>query len=109
MPHIVVEMDRATAAGLDGGQLVSDLHNALADQETVNKSAIKTRLHVAEISMAGEDEVPGFVAVVVKLMPGRSEALKGQMADALLGIVMKVVPAGTAASVEITELGVYRK
>ena len=109
VPHIIIETDAATAAKLDTKQLVGDLHITLAAQDTVNKSSIKTRLHIAEVSMAGEDEVPGFIAVLVKLLPGRTETLKAHMAEALLGVVKNVVSPDVSASVEIVELGVYRK
>jgi len=109
MPHIVVEADHATADGLDAGKLLADLHNTLADQDTVRKAAIKTRLLIAEGSVVGEDERPHFIAVVVKLLAGRPDELKGEMADALLSVVKGYVSADVSASVEVVELGVYRK
>ena len=109
MPHIIVETDQETAAAGDLPALAGALHNRLAGMETVNKAAIKTRVLIAEASVVGEAETSPCLVITVKLLAGRSPALKEQIADALIETARPFVIAGSAISAEIIDLQTYRK
>lgn len=106
MPHITVEYSDHIAASLDFPEMLSALHADLADKETIDINAIKTRARASEFSIVGDGRsASGFVHITLRLLPGRSEILRAEMAKSLFETAKGYIEAGQIAlSVEIVEL-----
>ncbi|NCT41337.1 MAG: hypothetical protein GW778_06735 [Alphaproteobacteria bacterium] len=82
MPHIIVEYSDHLA--LDIPALLTALHDDLAARDTVTKAAIKTRAIPIEHCVIGDDDsANSFLHIALKLLPGRDDALKKEMAQGL--------------------------
>jgi len=107
MPHIIVEYSDNLKA-LDVPVLLETLHETLAEHDTINMAAIKTRAIPLQNCVVAENMDPDeMVHVTLKLLPGRSVALKKTMAEALFSIVQNAVALNNencSLSVEVVEL-----
>lgn len=82
MPHIIVEY--SDNLKFDEAHLLKDLHTNLAGQDTVSYAAITARLlPVADCSVGEPTSPNAFMHIALKLLPGRDDALRKQMAQAL--------------------------
>lgn len=106
MPHIILEHNLKDSSLV--GKICKALHQKLAEQETVKLSAIKTRSSFVDNLIIGDKETSSFSHVELRLLSGRSEALKKVMGEALLG-VLKVALNKGSLSVEVRELESYSK
>ncbi len=107
MPHIIVEYSEALAPSVDMPKLLDKLHHNLAEQESVNIHAIKSRAIPVQYSIVGDgQEMDKFVHIHVKLLPGRDDALKKKMAGDLFALARDhgVADERVSLSVEISEL-----
>jgi len=82
MPHIVVEYTKSLSEDIP--KLLTQLHDNLAGQDTINVHAVKTRAipvqHVIVGDAQGSDKM---IHITLKLLPGRSDDLKKTMAQGL--------------------------
>ncbi|MBL4803793.1 MAG: hypothetical protein JKY71_02920 [Alphaproteobacteria bacterium] len=106
MPHILVEYTD-TLTSVDMPQLLVDLHNDLAEKDTINIQAIKTRAVPVQYSIVGDaSQADNFIHITLKLLPGRDDDLKKQMAQGLHDAARKthVRDQNISLSVEVAEL-----
>lgn len=88
MPHIVAEYTESLS--VDMAKLLFDLHMDLSKRDTVNIHAIKTRAIPVKYSIVGDGHEPDkFIHIMLKLLPGRDEALKKQMTQGLFDVARK--------------------
>jgi 5-carboxymethyl-2-hydroxymuconate isomerase len=104
MPHIIVEY--TSTMKLDMPELLSQLHESLAGQDTVKIKAIKTRgVPVQHVIVGTGDWSDKMIHITLKLLPGRSDELKRTMAQDLHVIAKGFVKDDSASvTVEVTEL-----
>lgn len=82
MPHIIVEYSDHLRANVP--QLLHTLHFRLAEIETIKLEAIKTRAIPVQASITGDGTGSNdMIHITLKLLPGRDNALKKTMAQAL--------------------------
>ncbi len=103
MPHLIIESTKPLSSNV-----VEQLHDTVGDQETVSIEAVKTRMYAPTVSLMGEGKTDPHVAITLKLMPGRSPELKEAMAANLFSRAQALIP-DSSLSVEVIELGVYKK
>ncbi len=106
MPHIIVEYCE-TLNTLDVPKLLSDLHDHLAERESVSLQSIKTRAVPIKYVLVGDAPMHNqMVHITLKLLPGRNDDLKKQMAQGFFDITHKALhhDKRISISVEVTEL-----
>lgn len=109
MPHIIVEYSE-NLSRVNIPVLLSDLHQSLADQETVDIAAIKTRAHAIPegfLVIGAADDLNEFLHITLKLLPGRDVSLKKRMAEALHNVACGAVHteySNCCITVEVMEL-----
>ena len=82
MPHITVEYTETLSEDIP--KLLTELHNNLAQQETINVHGIKTRAIPVQYVIVGDGQEPDkMIHIALKLLPGRSDDLKKTMAQGL--------------------------
>ncbi len=86
MPHITVEYcDTLTA--LDVPKLVMELHKDLATRDTIDIHGIKSRAIPVQYVLVGDNnDFDKMIHITLKLLPGRSDALKREMAQGLIDV-----------------------
>jgi 5-carboxymethyl-2-hydroxymuconate isomerase len=85
MPHIIVEYSANLEGSLDVQALCNDLHQVVIDSGVADIAAIRTRAKKRDVyRIADGDPKNAFVHVVMRLRIGRSEDVRGKLADALL-------------------------
>lgn len=109
MPHIIIEHSQSTAGEIDLNKLANSLHQELSEKETISLSNIKTRCHLAKNVIIGENSSKKFLHITVKLLSGRSEELKKEIADSLFEKIEKFTKNNSYVSVEVVDLQTYRK
>ncbi|GGS62275.1 5-carboxymethyl-2-hydroxymuconate delta isomerase [Streptomyces griseoviridis] len=110
MPHLTIDYSARLGAAFDRAALVRELH-PLVIEESGSTGVCKTLLRPVETCVGdGVGEGDAFVHVEVGLKPGRSEALKGRLAESIVALVGKHLRAdGAVVSAEVRELaGSYR-
>ncbi len=105
MPHIIVEHSEAMSS-VDMPKLIADLHESLAAQDTVNIHAIKSRAIAVQCEVIGDHSDPyKMLHITLKLLPGRDNALKKAMSQALFDTAHKHIGnEAISLSVEVMEL-----
>jgi 5-carboxymethyl-2-hydroxymuconate isomerase len=82
MPHIIVEYPADAHSEIEA--LFPKLHLALKDKETINQAAVKARAVPVAKMWVGESNQPAAAFhITLKLLPGRSDTLKKNMAETL--------------------------
>ena len=90
MPHIVVEYTETLSSKVDIPKLLSDLHDDLAGRESVDVHAIKTRAIPVQYVIVGDGKEPDkMIHITLRLLPGRNDDLKKEMAQGLHKVAMK--------------------
>lgn len=102
MPHIVVEYSDPPVFNVP--DLLRELHETLAREESVDLKRIKTRAVPLKDFIVGDKGSQGaMVHITLKLMPRLPEVAK-RMAQALHEIVRGKAGADCAVTVEVVEL-----
>lgn len=84
MPHIVVEYTDHLGSAVDIPKLLSALHDNLATRESINVHGIKTRAIPVQFVIVGDGSEPDkMIHITVRLLPGRADDLKKEMAQGL--------------------------
>jgi 5-carboxymethyl-2-hydroxymuconate isomerase len=110
MPHITIEHPQAANKDIKLNKLSQSLHNYLAEHDTINKSAIKTRTVQVSNVYVGEDETENlFVHITILLLAGRSQDLKDTIVRNVFDRTKTFIPANYILSVETRDLGTYCK
>lgn len=104
MPHIIVEY--TDHLSVDIAKLTIELHHTLIKQETVKEEAVKTRAIPVQATVVGTGKCHDkFIHLNLKLLPGRSDALRKTMAQALYDTTRKIaLDENITISVETSEL-----
>lgn len=104
MPHIIVEYTEHLSIDLE--KLTIELHRTLVEQDTVKEGAVKTRAIPVKATVVGTGKCHDkMIHVQLKLLPGRDDALRLQMAEALFNTVKKIaLDDHISISVETSEL-----
>lgn len=105
MPHIIVEYTETLTVNIPA--LVFELHEDLAEKDTIDIRAIKTRAIPVKYTVVGHGEEPDkFIHITLKLLPGRDDDLKKVMAQGLHDTARKhcVRDKSISLSVEVAEL-----
>ncbi|MCB1532069.1 MAG: hypothetical protein KDJ35_04275 [Alphaproteobacteria bacterium] len=104
MPHITVEYTETLS--VDMPKLLSALHKDLAGRESVNIHAIKTRAIPVQYSIVGDGhEDDKMIHICLKLLPGRSDELRTEMAQGLQAAARKIaIDDRIAITVETADL-----
>ncbi|MCK6418120.1 MAG: hypothetical protein L6Q57_04170 [Alphaproteobacteria bacterium] len=101
MPHIIVE--HSAHLNVDIPDLLTRLHNTLAEQPTVDKARIKTRALPVALAVVGKDHTADMMHITLKVMP-REPALRKVMAEALRDAAKSLIPAECPITVEVQQL-----
>jgi len=105
MPHIIVEY--TDTISIDIPKLLDGLHYNLAEQETIDVHAIKTRAIPVQYSIVGDGkDRDKLVHITLKLLEGRDEALRKKIAQDIFNVAKENFPTGSeiALSVEVHEM-----
>ena len=104
MPHIITEYTEGLSDKI--ADLMPELHQNLCGQPTVAMEAVKTRAIPVYSAVIGDGETQkNMIHVTLKLLPGRDDDLKKQMAQGLFDTISKYVDIKSSSiSVEVTEL-----
>lgn len=98
MPHILVDHSGHLATTYPIGALVDALHEAALGFDTVPSDALRTRAHASDHSrVATGDPSFAYVAITVRLGPGRDADTKEQLMVALLDTAESFFSADDAA------------
>lgn len=110
MPHVIVE---CSEKGLvkDCDQLLLSINQALLDTKEFVAADIKSRCYVPNYVLSGLDQsYDAFIAISLKIMPGRNDAVQQDMAERILAAVQAELTDGydqkVQIMVEVTELNV---
>lgn len=106
MPHLAIDYSAHLADAFDRAALVRELH-PLVLAKSGSAGVCKTLMRPAETYVGDGPDAEGaaFVHVEVGLKPGRSEALKGHLAESILLLLGEHLRAdGVVLSVEVREL-----
>lgn len=110
MPHIRIEHSKEIADAIYIDNLARELHELLGEQESIEPNNVKTRSIQVDNVYLGKDIEQNFLHITVQLLPGRSDELKDEIAEALFNRTKEVSQAHTCRiSVELSELAVYKK
>ncbi|MCX4782365.1 5-carboxymethyl-2-hydroxymuconate Delta-isomerase [Streptomyces sp. NBC_01264] len=118
MPQITVDYSANLSDTFDRHGFASALHALTAEVAAATVANCKTRFRCPD-DVYVADGAPGsaLVHVQIGLLPGRTEAVKAELSQAVLDLLFKHLPAGADgagpvvhASVDVSELGAaYRK
>ncbi len=106
MPHIVLEYSSNLTQSVDFERLLDALHQILGNVESFETDRIKSRSLGLDHYLVGRERDRGLVHVAVSFSRGRSEALRVELGQRLLDLLMNEVrPDGVevSRSVEIRQ------
>ena len=102
MPHIIVEY--SDTLDLNVPQLLKDLHENLAAEESVNLARLKTRAIPIKNFIVGDKGPKGqMLHIVLKVLPRPVDVAK-RMAVGLHTTAKKHVPADVSVTAEVVDL-----
>ena len=110
MPHVVVEYSANLEADIAPRQLVEAVHGAVLAFPAFEKPGVRTRAARREHFLVAEgDPEDAFIAVTIRIGPGRDVATRKAASDAVMDALVAATGAiyqrrGLALSVEVTEL-----
>lgn len=95
MPHIIVEYSESLGLEIDMVQTLGRLHNALAQNEGIDKDRIKTRAIPINYSVVGNQppNVGLMAHATLLLLEGRDDLTKQDYAKPLHNILVEVFTA----------------
>lgn len=110
MPHITIEYSANVAEHHDVQALVAEVHRAALDHGLASIDALRTRAARRDQYLVADGEVDhAFVAIAVRIGPGRSDAGKTSFIAAILDSAEAQLdseggPLAVAWSVELNEI-----
>ncbi len=104
MPHIIVEHTEDTIQ--DPRAILTDLHETLGKEESVDIGRIKTRAHLVSPCIVGEGDRPDqMIHITLKLMPGRDDETRSRMAKNLHAAIRKhIINLSIPITAEVMEI-----
>lgn len=112
MPHLIIETtaDIAAAPGYDAQELIRAGLGALQGIGEYDMTAAKARARVLEdFAVDHPHDGTGFVAVQLRILPGRGQELKTLTAQVILEAIAAAVPEGPAGSVSVEVVEMVRE
>lgn len=112
MPHVIVEHTKALSQPIEDKKLLHSIHQTVIGSELFSADAVKTRQIGYDAICWGEDGISiDFVHVTVKILAGRTEAQRTELADAVFAVLEEALPDVPKLSVDIHEMmkQTYRK
>lgn len=103
MPHLVISYAATLAQDTDMPALVNAVFAAAEASTLFGAKDIKVRAIPVEAYLTGGADQP-FVHVEIKLLPGRSDMQRKDLAERVLDTLKATLPATAALSVETVEL-----
>lgn len=91
MPHIVLEYSSNLSDNGDWPAILEKLHGTVGDTESFETHRIKSRAIALDTYRVASGDGTGLVHATVIFAPGRSEALRRELAQRLLGILKSEV------------------
>ncbi|AHE67555.1 5-carboxymethyl-2-hydroxymuconate Delta-isomerase [Legionella oakridgensis] len=108
MPHLILECSNNIASTIDFKPLFQTLHQLLADKLPTQITSCKSRVVIHDHYFIGNDfEHGAFIHLTIKILPGRTNELKSELAKQILDIINTNISQhhlNTATSVEILDL-----
>lgn len=110
MPHIILEHSANLESDLDINALVRALHDAALTCPTIDLLALRSRAERREhVLVADGNPEHRFAMVTARILAGRSDAVKQQIADTLFATLKEGVSGlnpdmGLALAVDIVEI-----
>lgn len=110
MPHIVIDYSANLDTEISPERLVEAIHAAALGQPAFDAAGIRTRLARREVfRVADGNPDNAYIAVTVRIGPGRDAALRRTISEALMKALFASVSdiyaqRGLALSVEVAEL-----
>lgn len=105
MPHLILEHSDNLPPDIDLDELLVDLHETLARQETINVIGIKSRAVRHDRWISGRGVDTAFVHVEVVIMAGRPLLIRRRIGEALRAVVWQAIreaaPIGLTWSVTV--------
>ena len=111
MPHIIIE---CSEKGLvqDCDRLLLNVNQALLETKEFIAEDIKSRCYIADYALSGlNNREAAFIAISLKIMPGRNDAVQKDMAERILSAVQSELADNAKRvqiMVEVTELHVQQ-
>ncbi len=104
MPHIIVEYSKNLENSVDIPNMLSKLHNKLAEQG-IDSMRIKSRAIACNHVVVGDKGASGsFMHLTLLLLEGRDLATKKAFGDTLHKIMNDYAPDNCAATLEIRDM-----
>jgi 5-carboxymethyl-2-hydroxymuconate isomerase len=110
MPHIVVEYSTNLDKRLDMPRLVRDVHEAVLASKVFEIGAVRTRAAPRDLYVIADgDPDHGFIHVEMSIAPGRDDATRMRVSQAVLDALAKATHAvyarhGLGLSVNIRQI-----
>jgi 5-carboxymethyl-2-hydroxymuconate isomerase len=107
MPHVIAEYSKNLAGSVDIGRLIQELHETMINSGLFEISTIRTRAAPRDIYVVADGRPENvFLQVIARIRPGRSEADRKRVGEALLATCKQALAAlpRVAIGVEIHEL-----
>ncbi|MFK0166909.1 5-carboxymethyl-2-hydroxymuconate Delta-isomerase [Rhizobium sp. NPDC090279] len=110
MPHVVIEYSANLESEVSPVRMVETVHRAIAENPVFQIAAIRTRaVKYDHFLVADGNPENGFIAVTIRIAPGRDPATRKATSDSVLSALSRLVGDtfdrhGLALSVEVTEL-----
>ncbi len=110
MPHLIIEYSRNLEDCLDEGKFVQNMASALIGTDVFRTGGVRVRAHgVDRHHVADGHEDNGFVAMTLRIAPGRTDQQKALLGERLLSSAKETLAAPIASghlalSLEIQEL-----
>lgn len=110
MPHILIEFSANVETAIEPQRLVNAVHDAAVETGLFRISTIRTRAARREYyAVADKNPVNGFIAVTMRISPGRDLAVRSRLASDVLAAITAlgtdaIVVPKLAISVDIEEV-----
>ncbi|MDT5026650.1 MAG: 5-carboxymethyl-2-hydroxymuconate isomerase [Micromonosporaceae bacterium] len=103
MPQVTVQYSAALAAGFDRRGFALAVHAAASDLISSALRGFKTRFLILDETVVGDGNPNHhMVHAIVDILPGRSEELKTQLGELVLGLLETHLTIPSAFSVQVT-------
>lgn len=103
MPHCILEYSANLASPPEMREVLLGIHRALVGTGLFVEGDIKSRAIRHEVFAVADGAADrSFVALAVEILEGRTDAVKGEIADALFAVLM----AGFARAIETSRCNV---
>jgi 5-carboxymethyl-2-hydroxymuconate isomerase len=103
MPHCLIELSKNMPSNLCIKTLLSQVHSAIFASGLFEEPSIKSRVLAYEHYLVGSSDA-GFIHVNIKILEGRSRALKSQLANLVLDRLQQMDLSSMSLTVEVMDI-----